>query len=275
MSKKHIVCYSGGHSSALVALEVAHKYGAADLVLLNHDMHFSVEHQDIKRFKSEVAEYIGVPLTFANRRNASQDQFDVCVEAGAFKVGDGHELCTSRLKTQPFMEWLQNNVNDKNDAVIYYGFDANEQHRIQRRSGIMGAQGWRTDYPMIWSGRAYSCTEDIGIRRPSTYATFKHGNCVGCLKAGWQHWYIVFCTRPDIWLKAKWAEEEIGHAIHHDKSGPVYLEDMEEKFKAMLNASIPATEHIPSQKFWSQAKKVIQINQQMQLDVLPCECTDN
>lgn len=107
---KHIVCYSGGHSSALVAIEVSRMFGAENVVLLNHDMHFSVEHADIKRFKQEVADYIGVPITFANRRNATQDQFDVCVEAKAFKVSSGPILCTSRLKTEPFMDWLVANV---------------------------------------------------------------------------------------------------------------------------------------------------------------------
>lgn len=58
MRMKHIVCYSGGHSSALVALEVAHRFGTKHLVLLNHDMHFSVEHADIKRFKRDVAEHL-------------------------------------------------------------------------------------------------------------------------------------------------------------------------------------------------------------------------
>jgi hypothetical protein len=269
---KHIVCYSGGHSSALVAIEVARKYGTADLVLLNHDMHYSVEHADIKRFKREIADHIGVPLTFASRRNARQDQFDVCVESKAFKVNNGQELCTSRLKTEPFMYWLADHVPDK-DAIIYYGFDADEQHRIQRRSGIMGSQGWRTDYPLIWPVRTIHNTEDIGIPRPSTYSVFKHGNCIGCLKAGWQHWYIVYCTRPDIWLKAMWAEDEIGHAIHHDESGPVYLEDMEPRFAEMKAAGIPATEHIPHQRFWASAKKVIKIKPQMEI-YLPCECTE-
>lgn len=268
---KHIVCYSGGHSSALSAIEVARKFGAENTVLLNHDMHFSVEHQDIKRFKREVAEYVGIPITYASRRNATQDQFDVSVEAGAFKVNDGHELCTARLKTEPFMAWLKENAPNQ-QAVIYYGFDAAEQHRIQRRIGIMGAHGWKTDFPMIWKDRTIKATTEIGIDRPSTYSVFKHGNCIGCLKAGWQHWYIVYCTRPDIWLKGKWAEDEIGYAIHHDESGPVFLDDMEKKFSAMQAAGIPASEHIPHQRFWAQANRIIEIKQ-MQIE-LPCECTE-
>lgn len=270
---KRIVCYSGGHSSALVALEVVAKYGRDNVVLLNHDMHFTVEHPDIKRFKQEVADYIGVPLTFANRRNATQDQFDVCVEAQAFKVSNSQELCTSRLKTEPFMKWLAENAR-KDDSIIYYGFDANETHRIQRRSGIMGAIGWKTDFPLIWPERRYKSTEEVGIQRPSTYGTFKHGNCIGCLKAGWQHWYIVYCTRPDIWLKAKWAEDEIGHSIHWVSGQEVYLEDMEDKFQKMKDAGIEPTELVQHQTFWARARKVIKISAEMEKEsAKPCECT--
>lgn len=271
---KHIVCYSGGHSSALVAIEVVRKFGKENVTLLNHDMHFSVEHADIKRFKQEVADYIGLPLTFANRRNATQDQFDVCVESKAFKVDSGPELCTARLKTEPFHKWLAENVPSK-DCTLYYGFDntPRERTRMQRRIGIMGAQGYRTDYPLaLWKDRTIVATEEIGIARPSTYAVFQHGNCVGCLKAGWQHWYIVFCMRPDIWAKGKWAEEEIGYAIHHDDDGPVYLEDMEGRFEKMKAAGIPATEHIKHQRFWAQTAKIIHIKQMPM--ALPCECTE-
>lgn len=271
---KHIVCYSGGHSSALVAIEVTRRFGAENVVLLNHDMHFSVEHTDIKRFKQDVADYLGIPMTFASRRNATQDQFDVCVEAQAFKVDAGPELCTARLKTEPFHAWLEANVPDK-DCIIYYGFDNTEREivRMQRRTGIMAAKGYRTDYPLaLWKERTIHGTEEVDIARPSTYEVFVHGNCVGCLKAGWQHWYVVYCTRPDIWIKAKWAEDEIGYAIHHDDTGATYLQDMEARFAAMKAAGIPATEHIPQQRFWTQAKKIININQMTLL--VPCECTE-
>ena len=54
---KHIVCFSGGHSSALVAIEVVRKYGKGSVILLNHDINSNVESKDIKRFKKEVAQY--------------------------------------------------------------------------------------------------------------------------------------------------------------------------------------------------------------------------
>lgn len=271
---KHIVCHSGGHSSAIVGIEVARRFGPGNTILLNHDMHFSVEHSDIKRFKLEVAEYLGLPITYASRRNADQDQFDVCVEADAFKVRNGSELCTSRLKTEPFHAWLEANHPEK-DCIIYYGFDntPRERDRMHRRTGVMAAKGYKTDYPLaLWSDRTIYSTEEIGIAKPATYQVFIHGNCIGCLKAGWQHWYIVYCTRPDVWLKAKWAEEEIGYAIHYADGAPVYLEDMEPKFAAMKAAGVPATERIPQQRFWARANKVVKIA--VAQDVLPCECTE-
>jgi hypothetical protein len=274
MSNKHVVCYSGGESSAVVAVEVARKHGPENVILLNHDMHFSVEHTDIKRFKQEVADYLGITMTVASRCNATQDQFDVCVEAGAFKVGNGSELCTARLKTEPFYDWLAANA-DPAHAIIYYGFDntPKERDRMQRRTGILAAKGYRTDYPLVtWRDRTIHTAADIGIARPSTYDTFIHGNCIGCLKAGWQHWYIVYCTRPDIWLKGKWAEEEIGYAIHYNDDKPVYLEDMESRFAAMQAAGIPATEHVPQQRFWSQARKIIPIQDIQQRIDMPCDC---
>lgn len=266
----HLVCHSGGHESALVAIEVARRFGTDSLVLLNHDIPAHTEDADIKRFKAQVADHLGVTVTYASHPDPTADQFDVCVQAQAFKVDGGQELCTNRLKTGPFMEWLAANADPAN-TTIYYGFSAAELRRVQRRSGIMGALGWRTDYPLaVWKDRTIRSTSEVGIPRPLTYSVFKHGNCIGCLKAGWQHWYIVYCTRPDIWAKGKWAEEEIGYAIHHDESGPVYLEDMEPKFAAMKAAGIPATEHIDQQRFWAQTNRIVRINA-VQAS-LPCEC---
>lgn len=269
---KHIVCYSGGHSSALVAIEVVRKFGRENVILLNHDISEWVEDQDVKRFKKDVSSYLDLPITFANIDGIEDpseipDQFDVVVKAQAFKVGSGTELCTSRLKTEPFMKWLEKEIPDKN-CVIYYGFDANETARIQRRSQILGAQGYKTDFPLaLWEDRTISQTIEIGINPPMQYSTFKHANCVGCLKAGKQHWYIVYCTRPDVWEKAKWAEEEIGYTIIKEAS----LETFEPIFEEMKTKGISTTEHTLGVTFWAQVRKM-GIKTKPDDPNKPCEC---
>lgn len=114
------------------------------------------------RRQTTLRELLGVPITFANRRNATQDQFDVCVESQAFKVNNGQELCTARLKTEPFMEWLAANAS-QDDSTIYYGFDVNEQDRIQRRAGIMGAQGCCKS---SWRPTSAKCKTDSSLLQP-------------------------------------------------------------------------------------------------------------
>jgi hypothetical protein len=211
-----------------------------------------------------------LPITYANMVGwEDKDQFDVVVEAQAFKVGNGNEvLCTNRLKTAPFDRWLKVNATGKN-VVIYYGFGAEETARIQRRSTILGARGYKTAYPLAHWPRTIQTTEEIGIKPPLTYSQFKHANCKGCLKAGVQHWYVVYCTRPDIWSRALWSEEEIGYTIIKDKPMAV----LAEKFEKMKRAGIPATEHIPSGAFWALVRKKLKaLDLEEEASKPPCEC---
>ena len=62
----HIVCLSGGESSAIVAIEVVRKFGKENVALLNHDISSKVEDADVKRFKKEISNYLGLPITYAN-----------------------------------------------------------------------------------------------------------------------------------------------------------------------------------------------------------------
>ena len=105
---KYVVCYSGGHSSALCAIECVRKFGKENVILLNHDISPEVEHEDIKRFKKEVAEYLGLDITYANmERWEIKTPLRVCRELGGFKFGLSPVLCTTKLKTEPFKKWSE------------------------------------------------------------------------------------------------------------------------------------------------------------------------
>lgn len=168
---KHIVCFSGGHSSAIAAVEVVRKFGAEDTILLNHDLCPRTEDADIKRFKKQVSDYLGVPITYANMPGWDvKDQFDVCMEIKAFKAGtQSTAFCTNRLKTEPFHKWLAehypaNPPEVRYDISLVYGFDANEQHRIRRRVGIMATMGYQTEYPLTWEVRTIHDIEEYSTK---------------------------------------------------------------------------------------------------------------
>lgn len=259
MSKKYVVCYSGGHSSALCAIETQRKHGSQNVILLNHNISSHVEHQDIKRFKDEVSNYLNIPITYANHKTWEQSTpIKVSLKSKAFKGVSGYSICTHRLKTEPFKRWMKQ--NDPNKQYVYiYGFDKtkSELKRANRRSQIMGIDGYKTEFPLInWERTIYS-TEEINIKPPMSYEMFKHANCLGCLKAGWAHWYAVYCLRPDIWQEAKNAEDEIGYSIH---KGKIFLEDKEELFKQMKDVGVVPTEHVSPSKFWNDAKKKVKDN---------------
>lgn len=268
---KQVVCYSGGHSSALVAVEAVRKCGKENVILLNHDISPNVEAADIKRFKNEVADYLGIEITYANMKGwKEKDPLGVCMEIGAFKVGNGTALCTNRLKTEPFHKWLRENypsssVNPRKDINILYGFDENEDARIQRRIGIMGSMGYYTDYPLRFWDRTLQNIEEIGIQRPDTYKIFRHANCMACLKSGKQQWYITYCMRPDLWEKAKIAEAKIGYSIIKD----TFLCELEPKFAAMRCRGIVPTEKIKFQTFWAMVRKELED----ETDGMPCDCS--
>lgn len=301
---KHIICYSGGHSSGLVAIETVRRYGKENCILLNHDISLKVESEDIKRFKKEVADYLGMPITYKNYKDLPvellPDQFEVVeIEKSFISPQTRQALCTSRLKTVPLSLYLES-CHKKGEAKLYYGFDANELLRVDRRMSIITDMGYYSDYPLaLWGESSYTAfqdfytnsgknwrsifltenvadtsgfertifsTEEIGITPPCTYSVFKHANCTGCLKAGQQHWYCVYVHHPDIFERAKLSEERIGHSIING----YYLKDLEVKFEKMKQAGVEATEHLPHQTFWSRAKKYLK---KLEADEKPCECS--
>lgn len=301
---KHIICYSGGHSSAIVAIETVRRYGNKNVVLLNHNINPRYENGDIKRFKREVADYLGLRITYANIRGIKNEkfipnQFEVCEEAGSFVNPYNRQiLCTHRLKTQPFYEYLEK--LEKEFICIYYGFDGEELDRVDLRKTILNDEGIASDFPIaLWGNgrfekllkylqksgaknpekiaaienyenkdsweRTIFSTKEIGIEPPNTYNVWKHANCTGCLKAGKQHWYCVYVHDYETYQRGKLSEEIIGYSIH--KEG--WLKDWERDFEKMKLAGVPANEHIPSKTFWKSANRFTKMDVE---DLFPCQC---
>ena len=260
-----IVCFSGGESSAVAAIETVRRYGKKNTILLNHNISSHVEHDDIKRFKEDISNYLDVPITPANADDyENMTPLNVSLKKKGFSVGTGQSFCTYYLKTEPFYNYLET-IPKSPDVHIVYGFDANETDRIYRRADVINAMGYTPEFPLADWERTIDKTEDVGIRRPITYRIYKHANCIGCLKAGRQHWYCVYCTRHDIWDEAKAAEKEIGHSIIKG----VYLEELEPKFREMREEKrICPNDKENSNTFWARVEATLP----EQETLFPCDC---
>lgn len=254
---KYVVCYSGGHSSALAAIETVRKFGRKNVILLNHNISSKVEVKEIKEFKTRVAEYLRLPITYANCEDfEKKTPLSLCMKQGTFRFRTGREICTYYLKTQPFYQWMKENYpvsrgHMSTEVVLVYGFNENETHRIARRRKHLCQIGYQSIYPLVELPRTLQDVETIGIERPSIYLDSKHANCIGCLKAGKQHWYKVYCCHRDIFEEGKMAEAQIGYSIIKGS----YLKDLEQEFEQMKLSGVPATENMESYWFWNYARR--------------------
>jgi hypothetical protein len=275
---RHICCYSGGVSSALVGAMVLGWHGPDDVIWLNHQV--NAEPPDVERFENEFAEAHKMKITYANGDETKYPGLTpeaVVRKEKAFEIrhGGGSEvLCTNRLKTAPFMAWLKEHYQEGD--IVYYGFDANEQNRIQRRSSIMAAQGYKTDYPLAtWKNPLDKTYLDkIGIKPPAQYKAFKHANCIPCIKGRKLHWLCVYLHDNKSYWRYSELEEEIGH--HLLKDG--YLEDLAPEFDKVCKLGIPIHEHYEANGFWADVKRRLKVGGQRLLfstkdeDSTPCEC---
>jgi len=252
---KHIVCYSGGIASSLVGAMVLKKFGSANTVWLNHPV--NAEPIDVSRYEKEFADYHNMEITYVSGDKSKYPNllpFEVFLNRKY--IGDksrNQALCTEELKTKPFERWLKANYNPGD--VIYYGFDKTEVQRIQRRSTILAAKGYKTGFPLVkWDDEILteSYLERINIKPPMVYEVFKHANCRGCVKAGMHYWLCVYVHDRKVWNAAKKMEDAIGRTIFKDKP----LKSLEEWFDTVVKTKVPINQEMPGKEFWARVKRI-------------------
>lgn len=216
----HIVYFNGGHRSGHTALEVAARFGVENLVLLAPNLPKHSEHEDVRRFRAEVAQHLQVALTYVSP-GIGADQFDVALNS---LIPGRRFQCATGLKRDPLRDWLKKSASPGHD-VVYFGFDRGQRRRIQRRSCDLGLRGFHTDYPLaLWDPLTYTSTSDVGID-PPTY----DARCIGCLRSDSAHWYQVFKEHGKVWKRAKSFEDKVDEAILPH----VFLEEIEADFEEL------------------------------------------
>jgi hypothetical protein len=215
----HIVQFSGGAASALVAKMVANEYGKDNTILLFHDT--KAEHDDAYRFRKQVSEYIGVPITEVSDGRSLWELIDDenCLPSNFIP------FCTRILKFEQGEKYLKQ--FKPNDYILYNGFGPDEWRRVQKATARAESMGRTVKSPLFEKGIANA--KDIiknqwKICLPEPYRHLSHNNCIPCFKGGVGQFHKVWKYYPERFQKAVEKEKQIGHTVFKDASLEQYSE---------------------------------------------------
>lgn len=208
---KHVVMFSGGAASSVVAKMIADKY-PQDTILLHTPT--GAEHSDADRFREQVANFIGLPIT---EEKANKTLWEM-VESYKQIPNDSLPYCTERLKLIPQDRFLKRLEAQGEGVIIYLGLGVDEWRRIQRvwarnQSKGRNAAFCLMDKRLTGEDCKKIIRDEWKVCLPEPYKYFEHNNCIPCYKGGKGHWYKVWKYYPERFWRAAAAERRATNTV--------------------------------------------------------------
>jgi 3'-phosphoadenosine 5'-phosphosulfate sulfotransferase (PAPS reductase)/FAD synthetase len=198
--------FSCGAASAVAAKLTVEKYGDRAEVLYCDTLAY--EHPDNARFLTDVASWIGVPITIL-KSDTYADIFDVFTRT-RWLVGVGGARCTTELKKNVRTAY------QLPDDVHVFGFTADEYHRVtrfrQQQSELF------SEFPLvdqhITKAECHQRIAAAGIESPAMYRLgYANNNCIGCVKGGTAYWNKIRRDFPESFTRMAQMERTLDAAI--------------------------------------------------------------
>ena len=237
MSRRVIVGFSGGVTSAWCAGWALRTYPREEVVLLWHDT--KEEHPDTYRFLREMAAALDMPIT---ERSDGRSVTQLFRDEGM--LGNGQNtMCSRILKAAPGSAFVAELRAAGHDVIKVIGYSAAEPARVARMVGHCDREGITARFPVIEEGVTKQQTADWciaqGVQPSAMYCWAEHANCVGCVKGGRAYWLAVAEHHPEVFEQRARLEEEFGHSIirgfHAGGSGVTLRELVQIGLKRRVN----------------------------------------
>ena len=214
-TRRVIVGFSGGVSSAWCAGWALRNYPKEEIVFLFHDT--KEEDEDTYRFIREMAAKLGHPVT---ERSDGRSVTEVFQDENAI-ANNRMAFCSRILKAEQRDRYFEEaRAEGVTELVNVLGFSALEEQRVQRAAGRAMQQGFACRFPMIEEKTTKQQAADwclsLGVKPPRMYRWSEHANCVGCVRGGKAYWLAVKENAPEVFEQRSALEREFGHTILKD-----------------------------------------------------------
>lgn len=211
MSRRVVVGFSGGVTSAWCAGWALRTFPREEVILLWHDT--KEEHPDTYRFLYEMAAALDMPIT---ERSDGRSVTELFHDEGM--LGNGQNtMCSRILKAEQGSAFVRELKAHGHDVTKVIGYSAAEPKRVNRMVGYCAREGITARFPVIEEGVTKQESADWciaqGVMPSSMYHWAEHANCVGCVKGGRAYWIAVAQHDPEVFEQRARLEEEFGHPI--------------------------------------------------------------
>jgi len=181
------------------------------------------EHEDNLRFLNEFTKVFGIPVKIIRNEKYKGSIYEVFRSRGFIKNQYGAP-CTMVLKKNMRKEYQQ--IED----VQAFGYTSEEQDRADR---FIDANNEVTEsFPLLDNNiskqECLKLISNSGIELPVMYKLgYQNNNCIGCVKGGMGYWNKIRKDFPLQFKRMSEIEREVGFAINKDKSGQIFLDNLE------------------------------------------------
>ena len=218
---KEIVWFSCGAISAVLA-KIAVQVIPHDRLIVCHCDSLAEEHEDNARFKRDVEQWIGFPITTIKSRQ--YDSPTAVFDGEQYMVGPRGARCTTELKKIPRLRFAA--PEDWN----HFGFTADEADRIRdferrnpdlRLTWILAELGLTKQDCLAWIAAS-------AIKMPAMYGLgFDHNNCKGCVKpASPAYWNLTRRLFPDVFAARAEQSRRIGCRLVTLHGERIFLDEL-------------------------------------------------
>lgn len=215
MSRRVIVGFSGGVTSAWAAMWALREFPRDEVVWLFHDT--KEEDTDTYRFIHQFAEVAGFSITEQSDGRSVTQVFE---DENAI-ANNRMAFCSRILKAEQrdvYFDKLR--ANGITEIVNVLGFSAIEWQRVQRATARSLSEGYSVRFPLIeervTKQQAADMCIQMGVPPPGMYRWSEHANCVGCVRGGKAYFLKVKENAPDVFAQRVALEERFGHTILKD-----------------------------------------------------------
>jgi len=183
------------------------------------------EHEDNYRFMHEVADYLGMEITYRTDGRTPEQVFYDYRYMGNSRLAK----CSEELKVRQTVIFLEE-LRDEHglEPILYFGIGRHEQHRAENLRNFYAhvpVEPVETRFPLITLFQEEIdvkkiIQEEWGIRLPLMYELgFSHANCGGrCVRGGLQHYAHLYKTWPDVYREQEEMEENFRRYFDKDVS---------------------------------------------------------